>query len=397
VRRAVSHARAAWEVARWEFLRYFKPKQQLIGLVITMVFMVVGGLVGKLTSEPSTVELAVVGAERIELPSELGRFRFERHDEASLERLRAEVAERNREAVLVVGSDGAGTLFVRQLPSWRADLERELTAVAVSRRLETSGLAIEQLLAIQAPFTLEVHESAPRAGLGERAAAMAALFLTLFGLMAGMGYIFTSVTGEKQNRLSEQVISAIPPQAWTDGKILGLAGVSLAGILNLILAGAIVLTVARIGWGVEIPFATAVQRVDLLLVAILGIVLGFLFWFAFLAAVAAVVDDPQHSSRNQLLFLPMLTLVAAYLAVRDPTATWIRVLSIAPPTSGAVFPVRVLATEVPWWEVVITLGLLVGAIRFVRRVAGRIFRLGMLMYGKEPTWGEIWRWLRESA
>jgi len=178
---------------------------------------------------------------------------------------------------------------------------------------------------------------------------------------------------------------------------VGLAGVALAGMLNLALAVGIVLTVARIGWGAELPFAIAVQRVDLLLLAGVGIVLGFLFWFAFLAAVAAVVDDPQHSSRNQLLFLPMLTLVAAYLAVRDPTATWIRVLSIAPPTSGAVFPVRVLATEVPWWEVVITLGLLVGAIRFVRRVAGRIFRLGMLLYGKEPTWGEIWRWLWESA
>src|SRR5690606_2360754 len=331
---------------------------------------------------------------RLALPEELGRFRFEPHDEASLDRLREEVEAGDREFALVIDGDGAGVLFARQDPGWRDDLERELTAVAMLRRLETFGLGVERLAAIQAPFALEVHEAAPRAGAGERAAAFIALALTIFGLMGGVGYVFASVTGEKQNRLSEQVISAIPPQGWIDGKILGLAGVSIVGILNLVVSGLIFLFVGSRFWGMSLPLPETVGRIDLLFVAMLGIFMGFLFWFAFLAAVAAVVDDPHTSNRHQLLFLPMLSMVPALMAVNAPSAMWIRVLSIAPPTSGAVFPARLLVTEVPWWEVLLTLVLLGGAIWVIRRMAAKVFRLGMLMYGKEPTWGEIRRWLR---
>lgn len=385
-----------WEVARWEFRRYVKPKQQVVALVITLLFMLGGTMLTRLSREPSTIELAVVGVERLDLPSEFGRFRIEAHDDASLAHLRREVEERDRDALLVLAGDGRGELFTRQAPGWRAELERELGTFAMGRRLEASGLEMARLAAIQEPFALEVHEAAPRAGRGERVAAFVALGLTLIGLFGGVGYIFASVTGEKQNRLSEQVISAIPPQAWIDGKILGLAGVSLVGVLNLVVSGALFLVVARLIWERPIPLPTTVERIDLLVLALLAISIGFLFWFAFLAAVAAVVDDPHTSTRNQLLFLPMLPMVPAFVAVGDPGAIWIRVLSVVPPTSSAVLPVRLLVTEVPWWEIAVTLALLLGATLFIRRMAGRVFRLGMLMYGKEPSWREIRRWLRES-
>jgi ABC-2 type transport system permease protein len=393
----VRRLRLTGEVARWEFRRYVKLKQQVIGFVMFFLMALGGAFLARLGSEPSTIELAVVGAEHLPaLPAEADRFRFEPRPADDLPGLRRDVDDRQRTAVLIVQPGGAGELYARQDPGWRPTLARELTAVVQQQRLREAGLDAERLTALGAPFDLEVQEAAPRAGAGARIAAFAALALTLMGLFSGIGYIFSSVTGEKQNRLSEQVISAIEPQTWIDGKIVGLAGVSLVAIVNAVVAGLLFLGAGRLLWGWRIPLPTSVARPDLLLAALLIVCLGFLFWFAVLTAVAAIMDDPHTSNRNQLMFLPVLPMIPAFMAVSDPDATWIRVLGVVPPMSGAVLPVRLLVTEVPWHETAVAVALLLAAIWAVRRIAGKVFRLGMLMYGKEPTWGEVRKWLSEA-
>lgn len=393
----MSSMRLVGEVARWEFLRYIKPKQQLISLLVTVaVFLVLIAMNRTDDGGPSTVEIAVVGGERISLPAEIGRFRFEAHGDDVLETLRAEVESRDRNAVLVVTGEGAGELIIRHFPSWRGELVRELSGVVLTRRLEETGLDMDRLAALQEPFALEVTEVRPRSGGSERLIALLALMLTAAGLMTGIGYVFASITGEKQNRLSEQVISAIRAQAWIDGKVLGLAGVSVVAILNFVVAGLITLGIARVIWGTSFQLPTELSRPDLLLIALVFITLGYFFWFAFLAAVSAIVDDPHNSNRNQLIFLPLLSIAPAVLALNNPEIGWIRILAIVPPTSGSVLPTWILVAEVPWWQVGLAFVLLFGAVAFVRRIAGKVFRLGMLMYGKEPSWREVRRWLREA-
>ncbi len=392
----MSALRPVLEVARWEFRRYLKPKEQVISMVVMLAMLMLGVFFSRLGSGPSTIELAVVGAEHLALPPELGRFRLEFHDASGLDRLLGEVENRDRQAVLVITSTDAGELIARQTPGWRSALAGALSEAALRRRLETSGLDLAHLAALQRPFELTVHERAPRAGPSERVAAFIALGLGMVGFFIGLGYIFISVTGEKQNRLSEQVISAIPPQAWIDGKILGLGAAAIVGVLNFVVTGLIGIWLGRRIWGWSITLPTTVERPDLLILAITFIFMGYLFWFAFLAAVAAIVDDPHTSNRNQLMMLPMLAAVPAAIAVVNPDAVWMQVLSIAPPTSSVVLPARLLVSEVPAWHVLLAAALLVAAIAFMRRMAGRVFRLGMLMYGKEPSWAEIRRWLREA-
>jgi ABC-2 type transport system permease protein len=393
----MSRRRPVLHVAAWEFRRYVKPKQQIVGFIITFLMLTGFGWLSRRGAEPATVEIAVVSAELLPaLGAASGRFRFARHDTTELPALLRAVEGRELDAVLVVHGEGSGELHARQDPGWRAALERELTAAAQLVRLERSGIGAQQIAAIGAPFQLAVHEAAPRAGRTERIAAFAALFLMMIGLFSGVGYIFSSVTGEKQNRLSEQVISTIPPQSWIDGKIIGLAGVSLVAIANFISAGLLFLLTNRLLWGSTFELPTAMARPELLLAALLFIALGFLFWFAFLTAVAAIVDDPHTSTRNQLLFLPMLAVVPAFMAIGDANAGWIRTLAVVPPTSAAVLPVRLLVTDVAIWEPALALLLLAIAIWLIRRAAGKVFRLGMLMYGKEPSWAEVRRWIREA-
>jgi ABC-2 type transport system permease protein len=384
-------------VARWEFRRYVKPRQQVVGFVITYLMLVGFAMMSRRGAEPSTVEIAIIAAEQLPtLGSESGRFRFDSHEAAELPALLRAVEAREHEAVLILQSDGSGVLHTRQDPGWRMELERELTSAARLVRLERSGVDAQQIAEIGATFQLTVDERAPRAGRTERFAAFAALFLMIIGLFSGLGYIFSSVTGEKQNRLSEQIISTIPPQSWIDGKIIGLAAVSIVAIANFLAAGLLFVLTSRLILGTMIALPTTIASPGLLLLALSFIALGFLFWFAFLTAVAAIVDDPHTSTRNQLLFLPMLAAVPAFMAIGDASATWIRTLAILPPTSAAVLPVRLLVTDVAAWEPALALLLLAGAIWLMRRAAGKVFRLGMLMYGKEPSWAEVRRWIREA-
>src|SRR5690606_22422272 len=86
----VNRWRAVAEVTRWEFRRYVKPKQQLIGMLITLAMMMGGAAIGRLAGDDDDgpgIELAVIGADALGLPDELGRFRIERHGTSARDRL----------------------------------------------------------------------------------------------------------------------------------------------------------------------------------------------------------------------------------------------------------------------------------------------------------------------
>jgi hypothetical protein len=206
------------EVARWEFLRYVKPKQQVLSLVLTFGFLMGGTYIGRMAGGPSEVELAVIGSEHLPtLTDRAGRFRMAHSSSQDEGRLRQEVEERKLGGLLLLLPEGQGLLYARQDPAWRGELERELHAASVMHRLRESAVSPQELAALNAPFPLDVTEVAPRAGRGERIAAIVALSLVLLGLFTGIGYIFASVTGEKQNRPrpGSTVRSwAFPPCPW---------------------------------------------------------------------------------------------------------------------------------------------------------------------------------------
>jgi ABC-2 type transport system permease protein len=389
--------RALGEVARWELVRYGKPKQQAVGFVLTVAVLLGISFLGYLTAAPSEIEVAVVGAEHLPtLPDTAGPFVLPTHPEDEESRLRARVEDGDLDGLLRLGAGGSGELFTRRAPAWASALESHLSMALSLHRVGEAGLEPETLALIQAPFRLSTHAAEPPRSGAATLTALIALGLALYALFTGIGYIFASVTGEKQNRISEQVVSAIPAQTWIDGKILGLAGVAVVNIVNLVLALGAWFILRLAIWGEPIPMPPAVEQPSLIALAMLFVVLGFFLWFAFITAVAALVNDPHNSNRSLLMFLPMLAAAPAFLAVTGPDATWVLVLSLVPFTSFAVMPARVLVASVPAWEVVLSIALLVGGVLLARRIAGKVFRLAMLIYGKDPTWGEIRRWLREA-
>ena len=383
------------EVARWEFLRFVKPKQQLIGMLLT--FVIFGGVMvlGRIArGEDRVRDVAVIGADVLPLPAAAASasVRLIPHDPADEAALREQVRERDLDGVLIVRDVDRAELYVRSGGAWTGDVQVLLTAARQQHMTERAGLSPEMLAAILTPPRLEITNARGGESRAERIALVIVITLMLMAVFTGMAYIFTSITGEKQIRVTEQVLSAIPAQAWIDGKIIGLLGVSIIGLLAQAVAiGGVLLAMrAWTGGGFALP-ATLGDPVTVLTIVVFG-VLGLVFWFSFLGMVAAVIDDPNSSTRSSYLMLPVVVTGLAFFILSDGSTRFAQVLSLLPPTAPSAMPVRILTGDASGLEIGLSAALLAAGAWLLRIAAGRVFRIGMLMYGKEPTWAEVRRW-----
>jgi ABC-2 type transport system permease protein len=395
----MSSTRMVLVVAWWEFRRFFKVKDQgislLLGLVIGLGFWGVRHWTEGRAVRP--IRIAVLAPSRL-VPatppgSDLHFTRASGQDETAL---RAAVGRQELDALLIRPSESQADLVVFREPLW---LDRLTWVLSASRReswFAERGLSPQEMARALAPVEVTVHyhaagrEPSPLAG---RIAAGVVMGLMLMGILFGSSYLFHGITGEKTLRVTEQVVAAVTPQTWIDGKILGLSAVSLASLLVNLMATATAFLLPRLmGSGLELPSSLVQPR---LLILLVGLALaGFWFWFSFFAAVAAVTDDPNHSARPMLLFLPFLPAGLLPVVLKHPEDSLLQFLSILPISSPVVMPVRLVLEGAGGGEVGLTIGLLIAGAALLRRVAGALFEVGMLLYGKEPSVREVIYWLR---
>ncbi|MDA8020907.1 MAG: ABC transporter permease [Thermoanaerobaculia bacterium] len=390
-----------WEIARWELLRWLKIKDLIRTLVISSVLGLViwGGLALVNRYDGGAIRIAVLNPDTLpfELPARTG-LEIEDSSSSSEEEAFQKLEAREIDAVLRLESADVAELVVTREPLWKGSLEQALSAARRQLKLQESGLDAGQLADLVAPIELETvyHSTAdPPSTFEGKVAAGLLVGLTMLGVFTGIAYQFIVITGEKQLRVTEQVVSAISPQMWIDGKILGISLLAFCISATYVVSGLIFVMLSRVfGIGVGIPLR--IGEPGLWIGLSLLAVGGFLMWNTFFGLVAATIDDPNTSARGSLMMLPGLPLTLAFFGLARPDAIWMRVLSILPPTSPTLLTLRLTLTEVPWWEIALALVLLAVSIWLLRRAAGKVFALGILMYGKEPTWGETMRWIRET-
>jgi ABC-2 type transport system permease protein len=124
--------------------------------------------------------------------------------------------------------------------------------------------------------------------------------------------------------------------------------------------------------------------------------LGYFFYTALFAAVGAVCNSEQEAQNMQqpLTFLLMIPYIMTFFFVRNPDHIAAVIMSMIPPFTPMIMFTRLSVGSVPWWQVALSLVLLIGSTWLVFRGAAKIFRIGILMYGKRPTIPEIIRWAR---
>jgi ABC-2 type transport system permease protein len=257
---------------------------------------------------------------------------------------------------------------------------------------------MEQLEDLVRPLSLELSfaDQAKEARGSGRMGAMVMLGLMFVGLLIGFSYLLVGLTAEKTQRVTEQLIAAISPQTWVDGKILGLSGLVIVNLLSLVLGYVLYKVIAAVVWGDPLSFPTLISDPLLFAGVFVLALLGFFMWFSFFAVVASTISDPNTSTRSAIMMVPFLPLPLAVAALSNPDAGWLQIFGVIPFTSPTVLSARLVLGEVAMWEFPVAVVLLLATIWFLRRMAGKIFGTSMLMYGKEPKWSEVLRWAREA-
>ncbi len=397
----MARARLVYEVAIWEFRRWYKIRDQVITLVLSLVIglAVWGGitLLSRNAAEPVTI--AVQGREVLLFtPPPSGRITLAPDDGRSEAALRQAVDDEEIDGLLLIETTDRARLVVKKDPVWLPELQATLTEARRAHDLGNLGISSVQLAEVLAPYEVAVSYTASASeptSRPVRITAVVILVLMLVGVMMGLTFQFVAITGEKQTRVTEQVVSAITAQTWIDGKILGISLVALATLLTYLVSIVIFLAMSWVvGRNIPIPLGVVGPEIWLVLIPLAA--LGFLFWNTAFAAIAATIDDPNTSARGGLMMLPLLSMVLAILRVENPEGALTQFLAVFPVTSPAFLTLRLMLTTVPVWEILLALVLLLAAVALMRRAAGKIFGMGILMYGKEPSWTEMLRCIRSA-
>jgi ABC-2 type transport system permease protein len=389
----MTHWQQARLVASWEFRRYFKWKDQLYGLLIFLGIAALSWGVGRLsTGSRRPVTVAVSGFSVSE--ARVGRLQFVPAPEDSTVRVR-QLDVGDIAGVLTRRVDGSFELYVEKDPRFLPALRDVLGELVRRERLVESGLSASQLETILAMPIVSVRFTDPdrqRAGAAERLVAAIFIGLVIMSVFSSMAYLLTGITGEKQLRVTESITAIIPPQAWIDGKIVGIGAYSLATIGNMVLGSVLLVSVARLNW--DFPIPPIIVRPEVIALLVVFSALAVAMWNAAFAAFASTIDDPNTSTRSTVMFLPFIPVVMSVSVLRDPDGLASRILSIFPLTSPSAMPIRIILSNPGAIEIGLAILLLAGTVWLFRRLAGRIFEVGMLMYGKEPSLREMWRWAR---
>lgn len=252
-------------------------------------------------------------------------------------------------------------------------------------------------------------------GIGFAFGYLIMMFIIIYGNM-----VMRSVIEEKTNRIIEIIISSVKPFQLMMGKIIGT---SLAGILQfliwIVLGVVLMFSLSAVFGSQQEAVATAqvtaeqaevamsfMDKLQLYIaeIPVTSILIGFVIFFiggyflysSFYAAIGAAVDSETDSQQFLMpILMPlMLAVYVGFLTVmNDPHGTVAVVFSLIPLTSPIVMLMRI-PFGVPLWQLALSVVLLYGTFIFVVWFAAKIYRVGILMYGKKPSWKELYKWLK---
>ncbi|SHF25273.1 ABC-2 type transport system permease protein [Flavobacterium fontis] len=317
-----------------------------------------------------------------------------------------------------ISNDSPSVLFI-------ADLESVITNKMTQENFKAVGLDTLKIQQAQAKVAINLVKASGeqalkgineiKIGIGGAFGYLIMMFIVIYGNM-----VMRSVIEEKTSRIIEVIISSVKPFQLMMGKIIGT---SIAGILQFLiwaLLGLTAMFVLSVVFDVPLGASSgqaqkivATSGQDLSKVALYlnelwklpvgTILVSFIFYFiggyflysSFYAAIGAAVDNETDSQQFLLpIIMPLIlgVYIGFFTVMNDPHGTIATTFSMVPLTSPIVMMMRI-PFGVPWWQLTISLVLLFGTFVFVVWFASKIYRVGILMYGKRPTWKELLRWI----
>jgi ABC-2 type transport system permease protein len=340
---------------------------------------------------------------------------------------------------LVEGGAGAIKLFYKKSPGFgfQTYIKDQMEQIIYENKLRANNIDPNVILNSKQDVKIilekvnekgDTQEQSSFGFLGFISGALMFMFIIMYGMM-----VFRSVMEEKTNRIVEVIVSSVKPFELMLGKILGVA---LLGIIQFVAMGVITFGLSTLLSGLFLKEASSqlkqfeqqqelvkkngtnvdlsklekfddklemfevlkkikgINFLEVFICFVLYFIGGYLFYSAILAAIGSAVDSESDS--QQFITPVMIPLMIGYFistkTIMNPDSSSVFWGSMIPFTSPIVMMSRI-TSGVPMWELVTSLSLLFISFIFMTWLAGRIYRTGILMYGKKTGWKEIGKWL----
>lgn len=404
-----------------------------------MIAMMLAPALIAIFNTPETKRIAVIDHSTLIAPMLQNGEEVEYVNTAST--VEAARADESLDGILVIGEDvmtnvGNVSLYTRDASSIM--LEQEV-AGQLNRSIEQMRLAevqqthnIENLseiiggiqcnVAMQTFRLDDEAEQSSSSGLSFAIGMIMTLLLYMFLLLYGQ-LVMTSIIEEKNNRVLEIVVSSVKPSQLMLGKILGIGLVAVTQVLiwaalitaisayalPAMLPGDVMSEVSLLSSG-QLSASEATNDIGLLqaimqlgdvsyILTLFGFLLlfligGFLFYAAIYAAIGSAVDNIQDAGQLQsIVVVPIiLGMIFSMSIFNDPNSTFATVLSMVPFTTPMVMMARI-PFGIATWEIVVSLAVLYASFMLMVWLSAKIYRVGIFMYGKKPSFKELLRWI----
>jgi len=359
-------------------------------------------------------------------------------NELSLEEAKILVKEKKDYGLLYISEVGDLENFTGNIKFYSQDspslgtissLERKLEKKFSDLKLQNAGVDLEQIRLSKvsidiAQESFEGEKSSKidnimKLAFGGAAGYLLFMFIIIYGNM-----IMRSVIEEKTSRIIEVIISSVKPIQLMMGKIIGT---SLAGVTQFVIwviLGGVLLVVVSAIFGIDLAQVQTPQQemvnqaiqeegaqafaenlitaignlpmTNLIIAFMLFFISGYLLYSSLYASIGAAVDNETDTQQFMLPILMPLILavyVGIFTVIEDPHGTVSTVFSFIPFTSPVVMLMRI-PFGVPLWQQGLSLLILIGTFIFAVWFAAKIYRVGILMYGKKPTYKELFKWMK---
>ncbi|WP_373894144.1 ABC transporter permease [Virgibacillus sp. CBA3643] len=412
--------RNTMKVAKWEIKRNMKNKSYLIGLFLTpaifLFFFMVSSIFGGSDEEEAASTTVLVNDqlgvyEQMEQTVEQSGFDWELQqtdveesavnsaleDEENTAYVFVDEGALENGVVSVYTSDEMDQFFTNQVQALAAPIQamklEQLGLTEAEMAAVSSGVVFEETTAgdMESGEAGESTESGTGDDLMERIVPGAfAMAIMLSIVLTGMA-IFQSASQEKKDKIAEIILSSLTPGELMQGKIVGYF---VLGLIQVVVLTVFILPV--LVWQIDVPILEYLFVPELLLLIAIAI-LGYLLFASIFVGIGATMADMSTAGNFQgmVMMLPFLPAIFIGPVISDPSGFVAQLGTYIPFTSPGVLLLRLsLMEEWPWMEIIIAIAILAVSVWIFMKLAGKIFKTGILMYGKNATPGEIWKWIR---
>ena len=278
-------------------------------------------------------------------------------------------------------------------------LENALNTAITERRFGLVGINAEEVRKLSREVDLEIVNQQGESEGGQTFFLAYALLMILYITILVYGIaVLRGVIEEKQSRIIEVLLSSVRPFQLMLGKLVGIGLVGLTQYVVWALSGIVVSTIAA-AYAVGLT-TFKLPRISgtLMFFFVVYFLLGYFLFATLYAMVGAIVSSEEDGQQMQMpvTLLMVIPMVFSSAILRSPNSNLSVALSLVPFFSPVLMFMRICLQQPPFWQIALSIVSMIGSILGAVWIAAKIYRVGILMYGKRPTLPEIARWLKYS-